>query len=307
MVAAPDLEDVVHFFQEQELELDGGGEAAVLHLAEVAMETTRGRLLGTAAMVLIDVSWELADCFIRAHSLRSTQNFELFVGAVALGFGGMLHPNEFLALRRRDLVFPHDSMMWDSDFLYVFTRNPKTARFAKRQHVRVDDRSLVQLLFCIFGRLGLDERSFPASTAVFRRQWNAVLDKLEIPRRQSDRGATPGTLRGSGATREYIQGSDISRIQWRGRWCRLRTLEYYIEEVAAQLFLFNLTPGARQTISVLEQHLCRAGSRLFSLVVLAEQAVRSGGAWLSFVVQLSSWQYIDGRKALYFCRWLELA
>ena len=49
----------------------------MLHLAEVAMETTRGRLLGTAAVVLIDASWELADCFIRAHSLRSTQNFEL--------------------------------------------------------------------------------------------------------------------------------------------------------------------------------------------------------------------------------------
>lgn len=31
MVAVPDQEDVVHFFQDQELELDAGGEAAVVH------------------------------------------------------------------------------------------------------------------------------------------------------------------------------------------------------------------------------------------------------------------------------------
>ena len=41
----------------------------------------------------------------------------------------------------------------------------------------------------------------------------------------------------------------------RGRWSRLRTLEYYIQEVAAQLFLFTLSTRARDTISFLEQHL----------------------------------------------------
>ena len=125
--------------------------------------------------------------------------WDKFAGAVALGFGGMLHPNEFLALRRRDLVFPQDALMTDSTSLYVFVRNPKTARFARRQHVRVDDESLTRFIFCLFHQLQLDDAIFPASTAVFRRQWNALLDKLEIPRRQSDRGATPGTLHGSGA------------------------------------------------------------------------------------------------------------
>lgn len=178
-----------------------------------------------------------------------------FTGAVALGFGGMLHPNEFLALRRRDLVFPQDSLMLDSHSLYIFVRNPKTARFARRQHVRVDDQSLIDLAYCLFNHLGLEDGIFPASTAVFRRQWNALLDKLGVPRRQCDRGATPGTLRRSGATHEYLRGSEISQIQWRGRWSRVRTLEYYIQEVAAQLFLFNLSPAARETISFLEQHL----------------------------------------------------
>lgn len=181
--------------------------------------------------------------------------WEKFTVSVALGFGGMLHPNEFLALRRRDLVFPQDAMMTESTSLYIFIRNPKTSRFARRQHVRVDDSSLILLIFCLTQHLQLDDAVFLASTAVFRRQWNALLDKLEIPRRQSDRGATPGTLRGSGATHEYLQGSEISRIQWQGRWSRLRTLEYYIQEVAAQLVLFSLSQRARDNISFLEQHL----------------------------------------------------
>lgn len=160
-----------------------------------------------------------------------------------------------MALRRRDIVFPQDALMGDSSSVYVFIRNPKTARFARRQHVRIDDPSLTHLLFCLFQHHELESMLFPASIVVFRRQWNALLDKLEIPRRQSDRGATPGTLRGSGATHEYTQGSDIARVQWRGRWSRLRTLEYCIQEVAAQLFLFTLSQRAREVISFLEQHL----------------------------------------------------
>lgn len=81
-----------------------------------------------------------------------------FAGVVALGFGGMLHPSEFLALTRQDLVFPEDTLM-QQKALYVFIRNPKTARFARRQHARIDDLSLVCLIRCIFGSLPLSSPS----------------------------------------------------------------------------------------------------------------------------------------------------
>jgi hypothetical protein len=138
--------------------------------------------------------------------------------------------------------------------MYVFIKNPKTARFARRQHVKVTDESVIMLARLVFAQLPLDGRLFNASMAVFRRQWNAVLDHLEVLRQQICRGATPGTLRGSGATHFYLEDEDLTKIAWRGRWAKQKTLEYYIQEVGAQLFMHQLKPDVRQKIAFLGQH-----------------------------------------------------
>lgn len=65
-------------------------------------------------------------------------DWHCFGGIVAIGCAGMLHPNEFICLERRDLIFPSDSLS-DTQLLYVHIKNPKTARFARKQHVRIDD------------------------------------------------------------------------------------------------------------------------------------------------------------------------
>lgn len=221
----------------------------------------------------VDKKWQLEEpgqcrAVLSAPVLRAVLCLSLlwgwwsFAAITALGFGGMLHPNEFLQLTRRDLIFPSDSML-ETRSLYVFVKNPKTSRFARKQHVRVDDDSLSFLAWCVFGLQALDTKLFPASTAAYRRQWNSIMDRLQIPRRQAEGGATPGTLRGSGATHEYLQCGNISQIQWKGRWNRLKTLEHYIQEVAAQLFLFNLSPVARQKISSLSSCLPLVLEELF--------------------------------------------
>lgn len=128
-------------------------------------------------------------------------NWHCFGGLVAIGCAGMLHPNEFI--ERRDLIFPGDSLE-SSTVLYVRIKNPKTARFARRQHVKIDDPSVLLMAQIIFEHLPLDRKLFGASIAVFRRQWNALLDHLGIPRKQAAGGAIPGTLRGSGATQLYL-------------------------------------------------------------------------------------------------------
>lgn len=175
------------------------------------------------------------------------------VGIVGLGFAGMLHPNEFINLVRRDLCFPEDAL-GKLEVLYVHIRNRKTSRFARRQHARVDDPTILLLARCVFFNLPLEARLLNAGIAVLCRQWNCILDFLEIPRRQATRGATPGVLRGGGATQMYLETEDVPRIAWRGRWTRQRTLEYYVQEVAAQLFMHQLSRHARDKISFLEGH-----------------------------------------------------
>ncbi|CAK8996317.1 Uncharacterized protein SCF082_LOCUS4736 [Durusdinium trenchii] len=126
-----------------------------------------------------------------------------------LGFSAMLHPSELLALFRKDLIFPSD-VSFDSPSLYVRVRDPKTARFARRQHSRVDDREVIALLEQLNGLLQPSAKLYPESMSVFRRQWNAVLMRLGLPVKQSSHGATPGVLRGSGATYLYHQTEDLA-------------------------------------------------------------------------------------------------
>lgn len=168
---------------------------------------------------------------------------------VLLGFSAMLHPTEMLNLCCRDLIFPGDVAM-DTSSLYIRVRDPKTARFARRQHSRVDDAGVIQVAAALFSDMPKDDRLYPGSMSVFRRQWNAVMSRLGIPHSQADQGATPGVLRGSGATYLYHQTEDLTWVAWRGRWSRLRTLEYYLQEVGAFVLVHNLDATSKARISV---------------------------------------------------------
>eukprot|EP00434_Breviolum_minutum_P022762 symbB.v1.2.020081.t1/scaffold1588.1/size110444/1 len=150
-----------------------------------------------------------------------------------LGFTGMLHPSEFIGLRRRDLMLPRDVFFSIKD-LYVHLRHPKTARFARQQHVKISDPDVILFVDKVFGQARLDEELLGASIGAYRNQWNAIMTRLKVPYKQSLRGLTPGTLRGSGATQFYLATESIPLICWRGRWARSKTLEHYLQEVAAQ-------------------------------------------------------------------------
>lgn len=74
------------------------------------------------------------------------------------------------------------------------------------------------------------------------------MDHLGIPCKQKDRGATPGVLRGSGATFYYTCTEDLSWVAWRGRWSRQKTLEFYLQEVGAQMLIHELDSWAKARI-----------------------------------------------------------
>ena len=197
-----------------------------------------------------------------------------WVAITLLGFGAMLHPSEMVSLVRRDLVYPSD-LNYDNHSLYVRIRDPKTARFARRQHGRIDDPMIIRFSEVVFGKLPLDSKIYPGSISTYRRQWNAVMDRLGVPFKQNQRGATPGVLRGSGATFLYASSEDVGWVAWRGRWARVRTLEHYLQEVGAQMLIHELSAISKSRIYFLADF-AEAVLRSFCNNVLAEQEVRGG-------------------------------
>ncbi|CAE7218749.1 Senp8 [Symbiodinium microadriaticum] len=172
-------------------------------------------------------------------------------GLVLVGFLAMLHPTEMVQLLRKDLVFPSDAL-GHTRALYVHLRKPKTQRFARRQHGKIDDPIAIRILEALFGQLAPHERLFAGSMHSFRKLWDAGLQFLGIPCRAIVKGATPGVLRGSGATFFYQATENVQWLAWRGRWARVRTLEYYLQEVAAQLLLTELGTQARYRIAAFD-------------------------------------------------------
>ena len=219
----------------------------------------------------IDKKWQMAEpgecrpvisapIMRAALAIASLWGWFFWAAVSMIGFLGMLHPAEFLNLKRQDLVLPRDALV-DHDIVYIHLRNPKTARFARRQHAKIEDAFVVKFLEALYGSRPLDFKLFPGSASVYRRQWDCIMDRLEIPHTRASRGPTPAVLRGSGATHLYLATEDISLIAWRGRWTKTKTIEFYLQEVAAQLVLHHLSSLARSRIELLSTYAVHLLSR----------------------------------------------
>lgn len=174
-------------------------------------------------------------------------NWHYWVAVSVIGYLGMLHPAEFLNLSRKDLVLPRDAMI-NEQVLYVHIKNPKTARFARRQHCKLEDPTVIKYIDALYGSCELSAQLYPGTASMYRRQWDAILSRLGVPHSRAAKGATPAVLRGSGATHLYLATEDIGLVQWRGRWTKQKTIEFYLQEVAAQLMLHDLDVLARERI-----------------------------------------------------------
>ena len=182
----------------------------------------------------IDKKWQRAEpgecrpvlpaaCIRAAVSLGLLWGWFRWTAALIIGFLAMLHPGELVALTRKDLVFPADTLDHSTN-LFVHLRDPKTSRFARRQHGRIDDEWAIKFLYSLAHGLRLDEKLYPGSLHSFRRQWDAVLSWLGLPTRAAVKGATPGVLRGSGATHFYLCTENIPLLAVgpaRRRWSNI--------------------------------------------------------------------------------------
>jgi hypothetical protein len=169
-----------------------------------------------------------------------------------LGFHGMLRIEELLCMTRADLILPAD-LLSEHCLAFCRVRDPKTKHIMRRQHVRISDVLTVHYLHAVFASAAPGVLLIGLSPAQFRCRWSKLLTHLSIPVSSADSGATPGCLRGSGATWFYQATEDVPRIAWRGRWTRVQTLEHYLQEVAGQVLLAGLSANHRTSIKLLAE------------------------------------------------------
>ena len=74
-----------------------------------------------------------------------------------------------ISLSRADLVLPADAMS-DDRVAYIHVRNPKTARFARRQHCRLEDSLSLLFLEALLAHLPLQAQLYRGSMFVYRTQ-----------------------------------------------------------------------------------------------------------------------------------------
>lgn len=182
--------------------------------------------------------------FMAAVSLALLWKWPRFVGAMLLGFHGLLRPSEILPLKRSDLVLPRDVLSTEG-ICYVRILRSKTSRFMLRQHARISDELSVHFLDATFGCLAKTEPLFGCSTSLFRSRWNRIFQHLGIPTSERTHGITPKSLRGSGASWLFHCTEDVNRVLWRGRWQSKRTLEHYLQDVLGQVLLADLIQDKR--------------------------------------------------------------
>ena len=173
---------------------------------------------------------------------------------VLVSFVAMLRPAEALALTRADVLLPSD-LLDSGHTVYVRVNLPKMRRLtARREHVRVDDPWIAFLLTAWFRHLLPEQRLLdagsPRRTAhEYRQMHDALVSFFGVPPVDGT-GITPASHRGGGATWFFQATGNLELTRWRGRWQQNRTLEVYLQEVAAASLLPELSPDARRRVQV---------------------------------------------------------
>ena len=176
-------------------------------------------------------------------------NWKRFSGVLCLAFFGITRPGEVLRASRKDLVLAGDLLLPDSNVAYLRVGEPKPRGRGKGrvQHASIHEPKVIGFIEHIFGHVHKTDMLYGVSPNTFRRRWNHALQILLVP---SEARLTPGSLRGGGAVEAYRSGMELTKLCWRMRLKNLATLESYIQEVAADAFLVELSDTARKRIQL---------------------------------------------------------
>ena len=171
-------------------------------------------------------------------------------GCIALTWGALLRIGETLAATRSDLLLPGD-VEDTCGYALLSIAEPKTRfKAARHQVARLDQPDLLKLVVLAFKDLPKEAKLWPSSPSTLRNRYAALvkalgMHQLDMP---SGKQLDLGSLRAGGATWLLQTSEDSELVRRRGRWLNSRTMEIYIQEIGALIFMHRLNPRAKRLV-----------------------------------------------------------
>jgi hypothetical protein len=150
-------------------------------------------------------------------------------------------------------VLPQD-VGYTSCSIFLRVKEPKTRfKAARHQMSKLDAEDLVQLVSLAFGSKRADEKLWPFSGQLLRTRFRQILREIGLPYDSNgiNRGLDLGSLRGGGATYLLMLTEDSELVRRRGRWIAPRTMEVYLQEIAATVYFPQLPSALKARVLAL--------------------------------------------------------
>ena len=157
---------------------------------------------------------------------------------------------EILNAYRADLILPSDVGNTSDDVLLKI-QEPKTRyRSARHQAGKLEQYDLIEIVRIGFGRLGPQEKLWHLSGATLRSRLTKLLSTLGLPHLPTHvpKALTLASFRPGGATHLIAVSESAELVRRRGRWASFRTMEMYLQEVAASTYMNEISETAKEKV-----------------------------------------------------------
>lgn len=212
------------------------------------------------------ITWELT-VLLAVTMARS--GYHAHAIAILLAFDCYLRVGELCRLRRNDIALPHDPRLGSAGNSRV-TLHLRHTKTGPSQSVEVQDTGVGELL-CSWlqhpsvGSTG-DSSVFPFTASGFRSLMRRTRDAVglgHIP-------YTPHSLRHGGATADFLQGSTIEQVLYRGRWAVAKSARIYLQTSRGRLIQQQVPPTLHQWGARLDEVLVDVIAELRASIPLQE-------------------------------------
>ena len=210
------------------------------------------------------ITWELT---VLLGVTMARSGFHAHSVAILLAFDCYLRVGELCRLRRKDVALPHDPRLGSAGSHRV-TLHLQHTKTGPSQSVEVQDSGVAELL-CLWmhrSSVGATDESFvfPFTPSGFRSLMRRTRDAVglgHIP-------YTPHSLRHGGATADFLQGSTIEQVLYRGRWAVAKSARIYLQTSRGRLIQQQVPAALHQRGALLDDVLVEVMSELWSSVPL---------------------------------------